>query len=152
MSTVASQRARQISVAAGGYDYADAFEIGVDDHTPRTAVEFARLALEQSPWPVRTAIWVVHRYVIRFRLAPRSDPDHVLGWTIVRSEPEVVELEAVSSLLRAVLVAERRDAGCAAVTTYLFYRRPAVARAMWTAVRPLHQWVARRLLEQAATA
>jgi len=152
MRTFASRRAVQVPVAAGRYDYADAFEILVEDPERRSAEDFARLALEQSPWPVRTTIWVVHRYVIGFRLAPRSDPDHVLGWTIVRSEPDVVELEAVSSLLRAVLVAEWRTPATAAITTYLFYRRPAAARAIWKFVRPLHQWVARHLLQHAAAA
>src|SRR5205807_3739213 len=131
--------------AAGRYDYADAFEVRVDAPDGRSAEEFARHALEHSPWPVRTAIWIVHRYVIGFRLAPRADPEHVLGWAIVRSEPDVVELEAESRLLRAVLVGERRSAENAAITTYLFYRRPAAARAIWKVVRPLHQWVARYL-------
>jgi hypothetical protein len=150
MRTFAPRRAVQVPVAPGGYDYADAYEICLDEPDGRTAEDFARHALEESPWPVRTTIWVVHRYVIGFRLGPRTDPNHVLGWTILRSEPEVVELEAVSSLLRAVLVAEWRTAGSAAVTTYLFYRRPAAARAIWKVVRPLHQSVARYLLQHAA--
>jgi hypothetical protein len=132
------------------YDYADAFEIRLGDADPRSAEQFARSALEEAPWPLRWTIRLVHRRLLRFRLGPRSSPDHLLGWTIITSKPDVIQLQAVSPLLRAVIVSRRLDLPGAVVTTYLFYRQPVPARVVWTVVGPLHRRVAAYLLEHAA--
>jgi hypothetical protein len=135
-------------VGSGRYDYADAFEIRLGEPDARSAEEFVRCALEQAPWPVRWTVSIVHRYVLRLRLGPRSSPDHVLGWKIVTSTPDVTQLEAVSPLLgRGVIVARRPDPTCAVVTTYLFFGRPKAASVVWRFVVPLHRWVARYLME-----
>jgi hypothetical protein len=155
MTDRSTSHARQVPVAAGEplvgsarYDYADAFEIRVGETDARSAEEFARCALERAPWPVRWTVWSVHRHVLRLRLGPRSSPNHVLGWKIVTSAPDVIQLEAVSPLLgRGVIVARRPDPTCAVVTTYLFFARPTAARVLWRIVVPLHRWVARYLLE-----
>lgn len=131
-------------------DYADAFEIELADPDSRTAEEFARAALEGSPPALRDLIWFVHRYVIGFALAPRSSADHVLGWTIRTAEPDIVVLEAESRLARARLVGRRLDSTRRSITTYLFYRRPLRARALWSLIGPIHRWAAPYLLEQVA--
>ena len=99
-------RARRVPVVAdepliGGdrYDYADALEIRVREPDARTAEQFARCALEQAPWLVRWTVWIAHRHLLRVRLGPRSSPDHVSGWKILTSQPDVIHLEAVSPLL-----------------------------------------------------
>jgi Protein of unknown function (DUF2867) len=157
MSEHGPPRARRIPVPidepVGGrdrYDYADAFEIRVREPDARSAEMFTRHALEQAPSPVRWTIWIAQRYVLRLRLGPRTSPDHILGWKIVSSQPDVVRLEAESWLLRGVLMARRVDPTCARITTYVFYRRRAAARFLWKIVGPLHRRIARYLLEHAA--
>jgi hypothetical protein len=133
------------------YDYADAFEIRVREPDARTAEQFARCALEQAPWPVRWTVWIAHRYLLRMRLGPRSSPDHILGWKILTSQPDVIHLEAVSPLLgRGVLVLRRVDPTCVVITTYVFYTRPGPARVVWRIAGPLHRRIAPYLLEHAA--
>jgi hypothetical protein len=150
-------RAQRVSVPVdepllGGdrYDYADSFEIRVPPADDRSAEAFARLALEESPWPVRALVFVAHRYVLRMRLGPSSSPEHLCGWPIVRSEPDLIQLESTSPVLRrAVILGRRPERDRAAITTYVFFARPALARALWRATGPLHRWVARYLLEHA---
>jgi hypothetical protein len=62
----------------------------------------------------------------------------------------MIRLEATSPLLRAAIVAERPAPDRAAVTTYLWFERPAVMRVLWDVVGPLHRSVARYLLARAA--
>ena len=110
-------RARRVPVVADetligrdSYDYADAFEIRLRESDARSAEEFARCALEEPPWPVRGTVWIAHRYLLRLRLGPPSSPDHLFGWKILTSQPDVIHLEAVSPLLgRGVIVGRRRE-------------------------------------------
>jgi hypothetical protein len=151
-------RARRVPVAAedpliGGdrYDYADAFEIRLPEPDARSAEQFVWCALEQASWLVRWTVPVVHRHVLRLRLAPPSSPDHLFGWKVLTRQPDVIHLEAVSPVLgRGVLVFRRVEPTSASMTTYLFYRRPTPARVVWTIVGPLHRRVAPYLLEHAA--
>lgn len=152
-------RARRVAVAAdepllrdAGYDYADAFEVRVRDGDPRTAEQFARLALEAAPAAVRWTIWLAHRYLLRFRLAPRSSPDHVLGWTVVTSEPDIVHLAAVSPLLRGDIVGRRDAPTRAVVTTYVSFTRRRAARVLMGVAGPVHRRIAPYLMERAAAA
>jgi hypothetical protein len=138
-------------IGSDRYDYADAFEVRVHEPDARSAEQFARCALEQAPWPVRWTIRLAHRHLLRLRLGPHSSPDHVLGWKIVTSQPEVIHLEAESPLLgRGVLVGRRVGPTCVVVTTYVFYARPAPAHLVWKITGPLHRRVAPYLLERAA--
>jgi hypothetical protein len=133
-------------------DYADAFEIRTPEPDGRTAEQWARAALEQAPWPVRRVVLVAHRYVLRFRLGPLPSPDHVLGWRIEMSEPEVIRLQAESPLVRAVIVGRRPEPTRTVLTTALFFVRPMAARVIWAAVVPVHRRVACYLLARAASA
>jgi hypothetical protein len=158
MRDQSAPRAQRVPVAAeepligsDRYDYADAFEIGVSERDKRSAEQFARCALEQAPWLVRWTVRIVQRHLLRLRLSRGSSPDHLFGWKIQTSQPDVVHLEAVSPLLgRGVIVGRRPDPTRTVVTTYVFYRRPAPARVAWKIAGPLHRWVARYLLEHAA--
>lgn len=129
-------------------DYADLFTIDGPESGTRSARQLAERALEHAAWPVRSAIWFAHRHLLRFRLGPRSSPDHVLGWTVVADEPDMIELEAESTLLRAVVVMRRVEATWT-FTTQLFYARRAQAPALWTVVGPLHRRIAPYLLKGA---
>jgi hypothetical protein len=159
MRDQSAPRARRIPMVAeepligsDRYDYSDAFEIRVREPDARSAEQFVRCALEHAPWPVRSTVWIAQRNLLRLRLGPRSSPDHLLGWKILTSEPEVIHLEAVSPLLRGVLVGRRVDPTCVVITTYVFYTRPALARVVWKIAGPLHRRIAVYLLEHAASA
>jgi hypothetical protein len=158
MKDQSAPRARRVPVAAqeplidnGRYDYADAFEIRMSERDTRSAEQFARCALEQAPWPVRWTVRTVQVHLLRLRLSRGSSPDHLFGWNILTSQPDVIHLEATSPLLgRGVIVGRRPDPTRTVVTTYVFYTRPTPARVAWRIAGPLHRWVARYLLEHAA--
>ena len=132
------------------YDYADAFEVRLSEPDHRTAEQWARCALEQAPWIVRRTVLVAHRYVLRFRLGPLSSPDHVLGWTVVRSRPDLVCLQADSALISGVIVGRRPHPTRTVLTTFVVYRRRWPARVIWALVAPIHRRVARSLPAHAA--
>jgi hypothetical protein len=133
------------------YDYADAFAVQLDHDNDDAAETWLRRTLEASPPAMGRLIWFVHSKVLRFQLGPVSDNVHVLGWRIVVSEPDVVQIEAAGPVLRGVIVARRTGPSTAVATTFVFYRRP-ITRALWWAVAPLHRYVARYLLTRAAGA
>jgi hypothetical protein len=151
-------RAGRVPVLAGEpligsdpYDYADAFETRLRESDGRSAEEFVRCALEKAPWPVGATVRIAHRYLLRLRLGPSSSPDHLFGWKILTSQPDVIQLEAVSPLLgRGVIVGRRPDPARTVVTTYVFFRRPAPGRVLWAVAGPLHRRIAPYLLEHAA--
>ena len=116
----------------------------------RTAEEWVRCGLEESPWALRRLVRVVHAHVLRFRLGPHSSPDHVLGSSVLTSEPDVVQLEAISPIGRGVIVGRRPDATSTTLTTFTFMTRPRTIRAIWTVLRPVHRRVAPYLLQRAA--
>jgi hypothetical protein len=133
------------------YDYADAFEIRLPEPDARSAEELARCALERASWPVRWTVGNAHRHLLRLRLGPSSSREHLFGWKILTSEPDVIHLEAVSPLLgRGALIVRRVDPTRALITTYLFYARPTPARVVWGIAGPLHRRIAPYLLERAA--
>ncbi|HEX2070441.1 MAG TPA: hypothetical protein VHF90_02195 [Thermoleophilaceae bacterium] len=150
-------RARRTELAAeepllgsDRYHYADAFEIRVDEPDERPAEQLVRSSLEQAARPVGSAIWIVHRHVVRFDLGPAGSPGHVLGWRVVESEHDAIHLEADSPLLRAAIVVRRTEPTRAVLATYLFYKRPVAMRALWRLVGPLHRRIAPYLLQQGA--
>jgi hypothetical protein len=146
------QVAEEPLLDGGRYDYADAFEIHVPEPDTRTAEQWVRRGLEGAPSALRGGVVVVHRYLLGFRLGPLSAPDHVLGWRIVTSQPDVVLLEAVSPLGRGVIVGRRPDPGSTVLTTFLFRTRPVPARIIWAFLGPVHRRIAPYLLERAAAA
>jgi hypothetical protein len=133
----------------GRVDYADAFEVRTPQSDGRTAEEWARCGLEEAPQALQLLVYGAQRYVLRLRLAPLASADHVFGWRILTSRPEVVGLEARSPVLRGLIVGRRVDATCVTLTTYVAYERP-VARVLWAVVAPLHRMVAPYLLARAA--
>jgi len=134
------------------YDYADSFETTMPASDTRSAEEFARHLLGDAPLALRLSVGLVHKFVLRLQLGPLSSPQHLFGWRIVTSEPDVIQLEARSSVLgRGVIIARRPEPTRAVFTTYLFFARPKLARGVWAFVGPVHRRVAAYLLEHAAT-
>jgi len=134
------------------YDYADAFEIRLKAPDERPAEEWMRCGLERAPLPLRWTILVAHRFALRFHLGARSSPDHVLGWQVVTSEPDLAHLRASGPLMRGDLVARRDHPDEMVLLSYLTFSRPLPARLIWAAVGPIHRRIAPYLLERAAEA
>ena len=151
-------RARQAPVADepltddARYDYADAFEIEVRTQEMRSAEELVRLAIEEAPAVIRRTILTAHRHLLRFRLGPASSPGHIMGWNIVRSEPDVVQIETVGPVARAVIVARKPAPNRMRVSTFVFYVRPAIGRLLLKLAGPVHRRIAPYLLERTAAA
>ena len=137
---------------AAGCDYADAFEVSVDEPDMRTAEEVFRAGLEGAPSWLRTVVLVAHRHVLRLELAPLSAPNHILGWEVLTAEADIIRLRATGPLLHATLAARRSAPSGAVLETFVTYRRPVLARIIWTAVAPIHRAIAPYLLKRAAMA
>ena len=149
------RRARRVRVesdplVAGPADYADAFEVTIDPADARSAEEFARDVLANAPRPVYWLIDVAHRFVLRFDLAPRRSPEHIMGWAITHSEPGVVRLEAGGPIVRAVIVGRRPEPSRRVAVTSVFFENRAAARILMRVVAPVHRSVAKLILERAA--
>ena len=146
-------RARRVAVREpldSAPDYADAFELPMSETDHRTAEQWLRAGLEQAPAAVRTLIVLVHRHVLRLELGRPTDRSRVLGWRIAEADDDVVRLEAAGTLAYAVIIGRRIDAPGIRLTTALSYRRPALARVVWTVIGSLHRRIAPLLLERAA--
>lgn len=137
-------------IGSDRFDYADAFEIRVHEPDARTAERFVRCAWEQAPWLAHRTVLIAQRDVMRLRLGPLTSPNHVAGWKIVTSRPEVIHLETTSPLFRCVIVGRRVDPTYTVIATYVAYRRPTPARIIWTILRPLHRRFAIYLVEYGA--
>jgi hypothetical protein len=90
----------------------------------------------------------LHRWVLGFPLGPWSSPEHVFGWPIVTSEPELLHLEARSTLLTGHMV-WRLDERLV-MTTFLQYERRRAAPVVWAVLGNVHRGGAPYLLELAA--
>lgn len=144
---------RRVPVASeplveGTYDYADSFELRLEQSDTHTAEQWVRTALEQAAPGVRGLVRFVHGRVAKFGLD--SSPHSVLGWRTVASTRDVFHLAAAGPVLRAEIVARRTSPVTATLTTFLFYERRRT-RLLWLVVGPLHRRVAPYLLTRAAS-
>ncbi|TAM73079.1 DUF2867 domain-containing protein [Mycobacterium sp.] len=139
---------RQTGEAAA--DYADSFEVTIAAGDARTAEQTFRDGLGDKPGTRGKLVLWIHRHVLRLRLGPARSPDHLIGWPIVRSDPDELVLATCGPLLRGELTLRRQDGRRAVLTTRLHYRQQLAARAVWALVGPLHRIVAPRLMERSA--
>ena len=138
MKNQLARRVRRVGVtdpiaAARRYDYADAFEVRLPEPDPYSPETWVRAGLEATP---RVVDWIVG--LLGFREAPASS-DHVSGFRIVKSDPEVVHLEASLPLMHVVMVGRRVEPTRRMLTTVLRYERPVLTRLVWTVVGPVHR-------------
>jgi hypothetical protein len=140
------------STVADGYDYADAFEARLSEADIRTAEQVVRAGLDGAPLWLRMMVAIAHRHVLRLELAAAGTPNHVAGWEIVDSEGDRITLRASGSLIDGQIVARRPTPSTAVLETFVKYRRPVLARLVWTAVAPVHRAVAPTLLRNAVNA
>jgi hypothetical protein len=136
----------------GHYDYADSYEIELAEGDMRTPQEVFRDAVGQGPSVLRPIVPIVHRQVLRFRLGALVSPNHLFGWRVVYSGPEVIHLEAAGPLMRGIIVGRRASPPTVVFTTFVVYVRPATARIIWALVGPLHRRIVPSFLELGARA
>lgn len=132
-------------------DYADAFEVARRPTDRRSAERWARDGFERLPVAVRRSGLLVHRWVLGFRLGPWTSDEHVFGWRIAASEPELLHLQARSPLLDGHMV-WRLHGTRLAMTTFLWFGAHRTASMVWAAVGNVHRGGAPHLLDLAATA
>ncbi|ULE33449.1 hypothetical protein [Mycobacterium sp. IDR2000157661] len=139
---------QELFTRAGAYDYADAYAISLSNQDIRSPEQMFRAALDNATW-VQRCVPVVHRHVLRLRLGPQSASGYLFGWRIVKSDADVICLEADGPVLRGVIVGRRALPASVVFTTFVVYVRRAPARALWAVVGPLHRRIAPHLLERA---
>jgi hypothetical protein len=88
------------------------------------------------------------RFGLGLRLAPRSSPEHVLGWAIMERGTNSITLHAQSWLLTSRLVFETNGSRLKQ-STHVRYEHP-IAAVLWPPVSILHRQIVPRLLQHAA--
>ena len=147
-------RTKRVAVAAepllgdAAYDYADAFEVRLDQPDTHTAEQWVRTALEESPAVVVGLVRFVHARIAGFQ--PSSAPGNVLGWQVASTSADTFHIRTSGRLLRAEIVARRTSPTVAGFSTYLFYEKP-ITRVVWAFIGPLHRLIAPYLLRRAAS-
>ena len=130
-------------------DYADAFEVARKSTDRRSAESWARAGFEDLPWSARRAGLLAHRWILGFRLGSPASTDHVFGWEIVASEPELLRLEARSRWLTGHMV-WRLDDRSLVMTTFLRYDMQRTGSMVWATLGNVHRGAAPHLLDLAA--
>ncbi len=133
---------------SGAHHYASAFEATIPDRVSLSPEQWARATFEDVPSPIGWFVSFGWKYVLGFRLGPRSSPVHVCGWTIATRTTDAVVLEVHSSSLTAYKVV--RTQSCrVTMTTFVRYERR-MGRMAWSAVAPVHHRTEPYLLGHAA--
>ncbi len=127
-------------------DYASAFAIGVGSQA-RSSEEWARIVFEDAPMLVRWLVVLGWKAILRLRLGPRGSPEYVLGWKIHSIGCRCITLMVRSPLITAAKVVQVDDSRLVVATFVRFERR--LARAVWSAVAPVHHRIEPLLLSLA---
>lgn len=131
-------------------DYVDVFEVPITAGDARTAEQTFRDGLGDRPGAGGRLVSWIHRHLLRLRLGPARSSGHLIGWPIVRSDPDELVLAVGGPLMRGELTLRRQDGRRAVLTTRLHYRRRIAAPAVWALIGPLHRVVAPRLMRRSA--
>ncbi|BCZ21092.1 DUF2867 domain-containing protein [Mycobacterium senriense] len=131
-------------------DYVDVFEVPLTAGDARTAEQAFRDGLGDRPGAGGKLVLWIHRNVLRLHLGPVRSAGHLIGWPIVRSDPDELVLATRGPLMRGELTLRRQDGRRAVLTTRLHYRRRMAARTVWALIGPLHRVVAPRLMRRSA--
>jgi hypothetical protein len=132
-------------------DYADAFEVARRPADARSAENWAHDGFGRLPIATREAGLLAHRLLLGFRLGPWGSPDHIFGWKVVTSEPDLLHLEARSSWLTGHMLWRLHDTRLE-MTTFIRYEMLRTGRLVWGALGNVHRASAPGLLRLAATA
>jgi hypothetical protein len=130
-----------------GSEYSYACEVAIPPSEKQTAQSWAREIFEGAPAGVRQFIVAGWIGALGVRLAPRSSPDHVLGWPIAHATDEMIVLEAPFRFgtARNVVLAEPSRV---VLTTFVRYEKP-LARATWSGAALLHERIIPYLMNHA---
>ena len=119
------------------YDYADAFEVCLPEPDPFSPETWVRAGLEATP---KVVDWIVG--LLGFSEAPAPSADHVSGFRIVESGPEVVHLETSLPLMHVNLVGRQVEPTRRMLTTLVRYERPILSRIVFVFVGLGHRRIA----------
>lgn len=158
MSQIGSASARRIEVreqtrAVGPLseaDYAASWEVSIPNGDSRSPEQWARSTFEDAPRALRGFIvagWIAG---LGLQLGPRPSRDHVLGWKIVTATRDHIHLSVESVLLGTAHLVVQADGSRVLLTSVVRYEKRG-ARAIWSAVQPLHHRVIPYLLGHAAS-
>jgi hypothetical protein len=132
-------RARELA-ALDRVDYADCFTVAVS--TTRTSEEWLRLAVG-AMHALFVAVRAAHR-ALGLRLAPADSSEHIIGWEVLRSDPDECVLGNAGWLGAARIVGLSPPGKVVLVT--LIELNGITGRALWTVAAPVHRGVARYCL------
>jgi hypothetical protein len=132
------------------YDYTDSFEAELAPGDGRSPEQLARAVFEGVPRSVRWFLVAGFRFGLGLRLAPRTSPEHVLGWAIIAREPDSITVQAQSWLLTSRLVFRAHESRMTQAT-FVRYDRP-IAAILWAPVSVVHRQIVPRLVRHAAAA
>lgn len=146
MKNQLARQVRRVGVTDRGatgrrYDYADAFEVRLPEPDPYPPETWVRAGLDATPGIVDRIVGL-----LGFSEAPASSAEHVSGFRIVESGPEVVHLETSLPLMHVVLVGRRVEPTRRRLTTILYYERPVLARLIFAIVGIGHRLAVRQVI------
>jgi hypothetical protein len=144
-----SERARALDTLTEPH-YAATWEVAITDGDTRDAEQWARATFEEAPPALRRFIMTGWIAGLRLTLGPRASRDHVLGWRIVTTTPELIVLSVQSALIGTAHFVLYVESSRVLLTNFVRYEKPA-ARPIWSAVQPLHHQIVPYLLGHAAS-
>ena len=128
-------------------DYVDLFTATTSFATDKSAEEWARAALEDTPTG-RAAPFLWR--LLGLRLGPTPSPDYVQGWKIADRGDDWIRIETTSWLMTAHAVVQVDD-GRVSLALFLRYDR-AIAALIWPPVSVTHRRAVPVILRQALKA
>ena len=128
-------------------DYVDLFTATTSGATDKSAEEWARAALEDTP-AGRSAPFLWR--LLGLRLGPTPSPDHVQGWKIADRGEDWIRIETTSWFMTAHAVVQVDDRHVS-VALFVRYDRP-IAGHIWSPVSVMHRRGVPVILRQALKA
>lgn len=136
---------RQVEVddqlAGGDYDYADAYEVRLPEPDPETPETWVRAGMNDSPAVVE---WIADRLGLGGQTS--TSTDQIDGGRVVECNADMVRIEWSLPLMRVVVVGRKIGPSGRRLTSFLYYKRPVLARVVWAVVGIGHRRLARRLI------
>lgn len=123
------------------YDYADAFEVRLPEPDPYPPETWVRAGLDAIPGFVDRVVGL-----LGFSEASASSADHVSGFRIVESGPEVLHIETSLPLMRVAMVGRNVGQARRRLTTIVSYERPVLARLVFAIIGIGHRLAVRQVI------
>jgi hypothetical protein len=136
-----SNQVRRVDVSeAGGHDYADAFEVRLAEPDPHAPEVWVRAGLAATGGFVKRIVGL-----LGIRDA-EAEAGQVGPFRVVESGPEMIRLETSLPLMRVVMVGRRAEPTRRVLTTFLYFRRPVLARLAWVFIGIGHRRTAPKVI------